>query len=154
MVVFTGSIFFINAEFFAVKNIDFTNTKNTDASYLRGIAKESLEGKYFELYNKSNFIFYPESFIESELLRQEKRIKSVNISYAGFSGDIEIDVEEKQAAFLYCPEGDKKKESSCYFMEQDGKIFTKFNQEETGVLKKDFLVFSEKHTEGEVPETY
>lgn len=147
VVIFISSIFLVNADFFAVKDLSFVNTKNTDRIFLAGIAKESMEGKYFGLYNKNNFLFYPESEIENSLKEQEKKIKSVNISYSGWTGNIEIDVEEKAAAYLYCAE----KKEKCYFMESDGKIFTEFIQSETGILKKDFLVFVEKIKDKNIP---
>jgi len=150
VVIFVSSVFLFNAHFLAVKNISFVNTKNIDKSFLEGVIREAMEGKYFGLYNKNNFIFYPETKVENAIKSQEKRVKSVDISYSGFSGNIEIDIEEKKPVYLYCV-GKKEK---CYFAEFDGKIFTEFSQKETGIPKKDFLILTEKPKDKKIPERF
>jgi hypothetical protein len=150
VIVFTASIFFVNADFFRIKSTNFVNIQNSDMSYLLGIFNESIEGKYFGLYNKNNFLLYPESKAEEKLLEVEKRIKSADISYSSFSGDIEVDIKEKTAVFLYCV----NKKTDCYFMEKNGQIFVEFNQTETDILKSDFLVFFEDGVDGVITDIF
>jgi hypothetical protein len=135
--LFIGTIFFINADFFSLKNIEFHGNKNVDIEVLKEKINLELEKKYSKIYSKNNFLFYPKSLIEKIIL-ENKKIKTVDISYKNFYSDIEIDITEKEAEFLYCIKNDK-----CFFMEKNGEIFTEFNQGEVEKNKKDFFIFFE-----------
>ncbi len=138
------SIQIFNASFLKIENISFMNASYINENLLKEIIKEQISKKYFGIYNKNNFIFYPESKIEKELKAQEKRIKSVNIVYDNFfSRNIKIDIEERVAIYLYC----ENKKKDCYFIDKDGKIFAEFNSEETDTKKEDFLVFEVRKKE-------
>ena len=149
IIIFISSIFIFNAKFLSVGEISFINSKNIDTSFLYSILKESLDGKYIGLYSKKNFIFYPETYLEENLKKADKKIKSLKISYKGFSRDIEIDIEKKKEEFIFCTKNEKEK---CFFMEESGKIFTEFKQLETETLKKDFLKFIEISKNKNIPE--
>jgi hypothetical protein len=133
--LFIGSIFLINADFFSIKKVYFVGEKNVNVLDLEKKIKGHLEKRFFGIYNKKNFLFYPEDLLEEFVLDNEK-IKNIDISYRGFDGQIEIKIEEKKPEFLYCVRNDE-----CFFMEKNGQIFTKFDQKESEKKREDYFSF-------------
>lgn len=136
-VFFLGVIFLLNSHFLSIKNIEIVGNKNVITRDIKNGMESILSDRYFGLYNKNNFLFYPEDDLEKNILSNQK-IKSVDISYKDFKGNLLVEVIEKVPKFLYCIKND-----ICFFMEGDGKIFTEFNEHETEIKKEDFFVFWE-----------
>ena len=138
---FIGTIFFFNMDFFRLENIKVSGLSPFENLEIKQNILDKNKEKYWGIYKKDNFIFYPESDIKKEIYKNEK-VKSVDISYFKNLKNIEVNIEKKKTEHIYCIKDEK-----CFFMESDGVVFTEFNQEETSVEKKDFLVFFEDVTE-------
>ncbi|PID83302.1 hypothetical protein CSB11_02060 [Candidatus Campbellbacteria bacterium] len=135
--LFILTIFLHNAQFMKIKNFNIVGNKYVSKEDIQNQFDTILQEKYFGIYNKNNFIFYPESQMEKVLLENQKRIKNIDISYQNLR-KIKIEIEEKDPKYLFCFEKEK-----CNFTEYNGKIFTPFNQEKTEIKRGDFVVFQD-----------
>jgi hypothetical protein len=132
--LFITSILLVNSDFFSISSKEFIGYEKVDINFLESKINQELEKKYFSIYNKKNFLLYPREQIEKIIL-EDNKIKDVNISYKDSFNDLEIKITEKKPAFLFCKESD-----NCFYVEENGKIFTKFIEGEFG-KKRDFFVF-------------
>lgn len=84
---------------------------------LISVASEKMNGNYFYLYSKKNFVLYPRDAIKEEILTKHKRIKEVSLKISRIT-TLNILVEERIPAFLWCDNSGK-----CFFVDQQGFIF-------------------------------
>lgn len=136
-IIFILIIFFLNASFMEVKGVEVVGDKYVKKENIEKIVQDIFSEKYFGIYNKNNFLFYPETDIENKILESEKRIKNIDISYLKYN-QLKIEIEEKTPEFLFCYSSDV-----CNFVEKSGDIFTVFDAEKTEKSKVDFITFKD-----------
>ena len=136
---FFVSVFLLNLNFFNIKKVKISGISFVSESKIQNIVDNELKGKYFNIYNKDNFIIFPKNKIEEKIKKEEKMVYGVDISYIDFMRNLEIKVEERNPEYLFC-----ESVSNCFFMEDDGYIFDYFSKNKTKKEKKDFIVFEGK----------
>ncbi len=110
--------------------------------------RQELAGRYFSLFDKDNYLFYPEGRLEDNLKQGFREVKEVEIFYDDFfSRKLRVEIKERKPKFLFCLKKDK-----CFFMEEDGYVFSKLPPEELKV-KKNFIVFLTER-DSKVPQFY
>lgn len=137
-IFFLFSIFFMNANFMKIKNIEVLGNKYVVKENINNIIDQIISEKYFGIYNKNNFLYYPENKIVRSLYSEEKRIKEIDISYSNYMQNIKVNITEKKPEYLFC-----FNKVDCFFVEKNGEIFTKFNKEKTEKKESGFIVFED-----------
>jgi len=103
-----------------IDNVSIVGTKATDKVELYSSAVEKLSGKYFYLFPHNNIFLYPREAIESALLKEFPRLKSVDAGIVG-RNQIEITVTERDAVGVVCSNVSIGQE--CYFLDDRGFVF-------------------------------
>ena len=120
--VFDIFLFIFNSHFLAIKKIDIV-AKGFDLKQKKEIRKEIgniLNERYYHLFNKDNYIFYPKDFIIKKLKKEYKEIKNIDIKNEKWFSKIQINIEERKVENFYCQ---SEKKINCYAVDKDGYIF-------------------------------
>src|SRR3989338_737777 len=108
-----------------IQAIDVQGNEVVSSEYIRESAESILNGKYFGLVPKSNFLIYPKSEIVEAIRDKWKRIDELEVEIASPTR-LQISIKEREEAHTWCRElGDttENKTEQCYFMDKDGYIF-------------------------------
>ena len=108
-----------------ISSIEISGNKITDADDIRASVEEDLAGRYFWLFPKTNFLFYPKNKIQINLYNKFKRLTSIAIS-AKNETTLFITVSERVGLYTWCgvilPPVTEPSQK-CYFMDETGFIF-------------------------------
>lgn len=130
-----------------INNIEINGTKIIDPEDIEQIIKKNLEGKYFFIFSKSNFLVFPHQKIYNDLIKEFPRIKNLSITKRG-TNTIRIEITERAGSYLYCgaiiPEVKTDIGENCYFVNDDGYIFDKAPYFSGDVYFKYYLSLSGK----------
>ncbi|PIR69132.1 hypothetical protein COX93_00270 [Candidatus Nomurabacteria bacterium CG_4_10_14_0_2_um_filter_30_12] len=126
ILVLVGLSFLFRWKNLNISNIKITGNKVIETKAIEDIVKENITGYYFYFFPKTNFIIYPQSKINAELMSKFKRIKDISINNKNIK-TLDISLTERTALYTYCgssidliPESQNQK---CYFIDEDGYIF-------------------------------
>jgi hypothetical protein len=83
-----------------------------------------LRGSYFHVFPKRAIFLYPREQIAKDITALDPHILSANVSFSNFQ-TIAVAIVERKPYALYCGEwNDTATSSPCYFLDQDGYIFS------------------------------
>ncbi len=121
--LFVGLVYVSQFEEFNISDISVDGNSTIAEKSIKGIVEEKISGKFLFLFPKSNILLYPRTDIEATLLEAYKGIKEINIAFEDLQS-ISVTMDERKPFALWC---DKEviDEESCYFLDEDGFIFTK-----------------------------
>lgn len=105
---------------FQITNIEVLGTAVISKTDIEDNTKEQLVGKYLWIFPKSSIFLINEKNIKDKIKRDFSRIENINIKRTNFHS-IEIEIKEFDAAFLWCSKG----EEDCYFMDNQGVVYSK-----------------------------
>jgi hypothetical protein len=109
-----------------LSNTRITGLKIIDQNDIESVIKKNMQGKYFYMFDKSNFLIYPRQKIYNDLLVNFPRIESLAVYRNGLN-TLSVDITERAGAYLYCgpkvPENKSEIGENCYFINNDGYIF-------------------------------
>ncbi len=108
-----------------ILDISVSGNKVIDTASIQALAKKEIDGKYFWLIPKSNYLFYPKKNIKQNITDTYKRFTDVSVEISD-SNILNIDVSERMAKYTWCGEefeNISKEDQKCYFMDQSGYIF-------------------------------
>ena len=110
-----------------IHTVEVSGNKVIDTEVIQGIVEKELEGSYFWLIPKTNFLFYPKYKIIRELEDQYKRLTDIEIKVRG-AQTLEVSVKERVGLYTWCgedlpAEGVNFEDVKCYFMDAQGYIF-------------------------------
>jgi cell division septal protein FtsQ len=108
-----------------ILDVSVTGNKVIDTASLQALAQKELDGKYFWLIPKSNYLFYPKQTIKQNITDTYKRFTSVSVEIAD-SNVLNINVSERVGKYTWCGEefeNISKEDQKCYFMDDSGYIF-------------------------------
>ncbi len=124
--VFLFSIFvlFFNSDYLSIKknDIDIKNKKYLDQKKIDEIVNSILNEKYYNIFSKKNYLFYPKNEIKNKLKDNFKELKSVEIKNGDYFNNIILNLEEEKRNYIFCK---SKKESQCFEVSSEGFIFKK-----------------------------
>ncbi len=127
------SIFFALAFFsftpkMTINKVVVTGNNIINSQDVISLVRKEINGKYYGLFSKADIFIYPHNEIYKNLLLTFPRIKKVSITRKNFN-TLYININEKSASYLYCgsviPDIKSKVGENCYFMNNDGYIFSK-----------------------------
>ena len=95
-------------------------------SDLKRVTKETLGGKYFYLFPRTNTFIYPEKEIEASILTSFKQIESIDLVRTNFR-TLAMEVEEQSPYALWCFDTSNAEEilKECYFLNKEGLVYSK-----------------------------
>lgn len=128
IIIIISAGYFSSDQRVTINNIEINGTKIIDSEDVEQIIKKNLEGKYFFLFSKANFLIYPQRKIYNDLTKEFPRIKDLSVTKKG-ANTVRIEITERAGSYLYCgatiPEVKADVGENCYFVNDDGYIFDK-----------------------------
>lgn len=148
--LFVGLVYVSALEEFNISDIIVDGNSAIAEKSIKGFIEEKISGKFIFLFPKSNIMLYPRKNIEAALLEGYKGIKEINISVEDLQS-ISVIVDERKPFALWCDKGvvDADNEESCYFLDEDGFIFTKAPNFSGNVYFRYFSILSTDEPVGE-----
>jgi hypothetical protein len=126
VVIILGFSYFTKIEKLKINNIKVEGVNIINDKDIISFVNEEISGKYFFIFQKSNFLIYPHNHIYNNLLVSFPRIETLEINRNSFN-NLEIKIKERSGTYLYCggalPENEKLLGDNCYFVNSDGYIF-------------------------------
>lgn len=124
--LFAGLVYASGLEEFNISSITVDGNSAIAEKPIREFIEEKISGKYIFLFPKSNILLYPRSAVGAALLKEFAGIKEINISARDLQS-ISVIVEERKPFALWCGKEsiDEENAENCYFLDEDGFIFTK-----------------------------
>lgn len=123
ILILVSPIIILRSQRFLIKSITIAGNTVTKSEDIESLVATKLTGNYGLIVPHSSSIFYPKAAIQADLLLAIPRLKSVTITRTGWKG-ISITVTERTPAALYCTNVTTAAPTGCYFMDQDGFIFS------------------------------
>ena len=124
VVVISVSSWFLNRSYLHINKIVVNGNSAVSDSDLEKITEDILSGKYFFLFPRKNTFIYPQEEVEIAILNSFKQIESIDIVRTNFQ-TLAIEVEEQEPYALWCFVFDEGVLEDCYFINEDGLIFSK-----------------------------
>lgn len=109
-----------------IKNIEVEGTSVLKSEFLKDTAKVELNGSYLWIIPKTSAFFYPKKAILNRLIKQFKRINTIQVEKMGFN-TIYIRVTERPERYLWCGRDlieFRGSENKCYFIDSGGYVFS------------------------------
>ena len=128
LILIIGISFISRIQKININKIEISGNKVIDSAAIEQVVQEKISGKYFWLYPKTNFLFYPKYSIKKDLQNNFKRLKSLSISVKNFQ-TLEVNVSEYEGEYLWCGTSTSfvssidMKEKKCYFLDSRGYAF-------------------------------
>ncbi len=112
------------------------------------LVDKKITGKYYGLFDKADSFIYPHDEIYNDLILSFPRIKNISIIRKNFN-TLYINIKEKSASYLYCgkaiPDIKSKIGENCYFVNDNGYIFSKAPYFSGNVYFKYYLKINNKN---------
>lgn len=124
--LFVGLVYVSELEEFKISDITVNGNQSVSEKSIKKFIEEKISGNYIFLFPKSNILLYPRRSTEAALLEAFKGIKKIRISVEDLQS-ISVTMDERKPFALWCDKEsvDEDNEDSCYFLDEDGFIFTK-----------------------------
>lgn len=123
--LFVGLVYLSGLEEFNISSITVEGNSAIAEKSIENFIEEKISGNYIFLFPKSNILLYPRKNTEVALLEAFKSIKEISISVEDLQS-ISVTMDERKPFALWCDkETTDEKDDICYFLDEDGFIFTK-----------------------------
>lgn len=119
----TGVVFGLKMEWINIADINIKGNSALATKALESFAEEKISGNYAFVLPKSNILLYPRKDLQESLLDSFKEIKEVDVSFESLQS-ISVNVEERKPFALYCGI-EIATSSDCFFLDEEGFVFTK-----------------------------
>lgn len=95
-----------------------------DAASASALALAELDGRYYGIFPRDSFFFYPERAVRDALLEEFPSVSSVSVSRDGFSS-LRLEGRPRVAAFHWCgsPESLAAEDATCFQADAEGLVF-------------------------------
>lgn len=128
LVFIFGAAYFSRLDQFKIKSIETEGLSVIDENEIIDYINNKISGKYFYLFEKSNFFIYPQNEIYEGILKDFVRVEKLSIDNSVFN-TLKIKIKERSGVYLYCGESIPKEEDmlgeNCYFVNGEGYVFDK-----------------------------
>lgn len=128
LVIIFGLAIFSGSERMKVQTIIVSGNAAISSDSVLAIANRDMAGRYWYLFSKSNSLIFPRLRIKSDLLKEIKAVKDLDISWDNWH-QISIAITERKPHSVWCgaalPNNFDKAgfNSVCYFVDKDGYIY-------------------------------
>lgn len=121
--ILVGFIFGLRIKQINISDIRIKGSSTISKQTLKEFTQEKISGNYIFVFPKSNIFLYPKKDLQISLLENFKEIKETEVSFENFQS-ISVNIEERKPYSLYCGSYISTT-TDCYFLDEDGLIFTK-----------------------------
>ena len=170
LLIVTGVVLGLRSERINITDINIRGNSALATKALKGFTEDMISGNFALVFPKSSIFLYPREDLQASLLNSFKEIKEVEVSFESLQA-ISINIEERKPFALYCGEyveqeevedlniiieepeevasstlqnmSTIEKESECYFLDEDGFVFTKAPEFSGNVFMRYFGALSE-----------
>ena len=140
--VIVAFVFLVNLSFFQISKISFTGIESLDPKELQGSVETALSGSSLSIFSKKSTFFVSKFAVEEVLLKNFKKIETLQVSRDGFTG-LMIDVVERKPVVLVCSGfhevNTEEVDESCYFTDEKGYVFAPAPEFSAGVYMRYYL---------------
>jgi cell division septal protein FtsQ len=114
---------FLHLHKFYITDVLVEGNTVTPTENIKREVESNLSGNYFFVYPKRNFLIYPKSMIERNLMDSIPRLDSVSVEME--KKVLHITVSERKPVALYCKDiSNITMPTGCYFFDDNGYIFS------------------------------
>ncbi len=113
---------FIFSDFLEITEIKVINDGTIAPEDISREISREIDGKYFKIISKRNFIFFNSGNIEKKLKNDFKKIKAISID-RNFPNKINIKIQERNLILSLCSKGE------CYFIDERGYAYEKMSSD-------------------------
>ncbi len=126
ILLFVSFFYIVRLKNITISDVELKGNVIVGTEELLSFVNAELEGNFYAFFPKKNILFYPKEKIENEIKEKWKRIESVTVERKGLTA-VAINVIEKKPKFLWCGAilHNITEEGSCYFIDDNGYIFSK-----------------------------
>lgn len=117
-----GIVFSFNHPNFSIKQISVAPTTFAPHDEILARAENVLNGSYFGIFSKRNFIFVPIGALRYSITSLHPAIEEVSVHRTS-AHDVSIDVKEFEPVAKWCGADARKKIASCYIINKKGQFF-------------------------------
>lgn len=122
-------IFSLRAERFLISDIKIEGNTTLKEEVLIKEAEKILDGNYYFIFPKNNFLFYPKSDLKVSIETAFPKVEYATVELNSMQS-ITINIKEREPAFVWCV-----LEDVCRFLDKKGIIFS----DDVGISKDVFL---------------
>lgn len=167
LLLIIGIVFGLRMERISIMDITIEGNSAISTKSIKNFVEEKISGNYAFVFPKSSILLYPRKNLQAAIFDSFKQIKDVNISFESLQS-ISINVEERKPYALYCGEYVEQQieinideeveeaveivleaDNGCYFLDEDGFIFTKAPDFSGNVFLRYFGSLSSKVSVGQ-----
>lgn len=111
---------FVFSDFLEVANVSINTDGNIPLKDLQTSIEQEINGRYFKLISKKNFVFLNTGKLETKLRNDFRKIKKISIEKK-FPDKLIIEIQERNLILSLCSRGE------CYFVDERGYAYEKMN---------------------------
>lgn len=119
--IFVGLFFVSRLESLQVSTVEVAGEKTISKDDIRNATFESISGRKFLIFPKTNIFLINESQVASVLSSEFPRIESARVN-KNANGVLKIEIKEREAVASWC-------DSACYLLDSTGFIYSSVNND-------------------------
>lgn len=128
-----GTLFGITSNKLKIQNISVTGNTSISREQILSMTDNGINKKYVWFIPTNNFFLLRRSIIESDILNNVQRVKSVDVSFVDLN-TLDISIVERQPYALWCS-GTANAQGACYFIDKEGLVFSQADDTGTTTQK-------------------
>ncbi|EKE21215.1 MAG: hypothetical protein ACD_7C00310G0010 [uncultured bacterium] len=123
---------FIFADFMEVDDIKVTNSGIIAREDIDNFISQEIDGKYFKIISKRNFVFFGVNNLERKLKSNFKKIKLASVKRI-FPNKANIEIQERNLILSLCSRG------ACYFIDERGYAYERMNPNQSPANQSEII---------------
>ena len=137
LVVVFGLAIFSGSEKLKIQTIIVSGNAAVSSDDVLKIANRDMDGRYAYLFAKSNSIIFPRFKIKSDLLKEIKTIKDLDINWDDWQR-ISLKITERKPHSVWCGNDINISNNQCYFVDKDGLLYSEAPTFSGSMFVKDY----------------
>jgi|GEM_PF-1682465 len=123
LVIVLGLAIFSGYHKVIINTINISGNTSVSNDEILKIVNKDLEGRYWGLFSRKNYLIFPRFGIKKFLLEGLKEIKEVNVSWGKWQ-TINISIMERKPHSVWCGKDSQAVNPTCYFVDKEGYIYS------------------------------
>lgn len=113
----------LNWNFFCFNTVIVAGETNENKEAIQTYVLESIAGRYLGVVPKDSVFFLRKKILAEAVKHHFPRLKDVQVSLPELN-TLKISVEDKEAKLVWCDGQDGKKSGHCYYLNEDGEVYS------------------------------
>jgi len=136
-VIIFGLAIFSGNERVKIQTIIVSGDAAVSSDTILAIANRDMAGRYWYLFSRANSLLFPRFQIKTDLLKEIKTINNLDISWNNWQ-QISIVIDERKPHSVWCSNDIIATNSSCYFVDKNGYIYSEAPTFSGNIFIKDY----------------